>query len=1014
LLCWSTVGLFVAAAFAPSLAAAQGTASISGTVSDSASGRPIPSVQVLVTGTTRGAITDESGRYTLRGLSGGMITVRAQRIGYAPSTRQVSVTDGANTSVDFRLGEVARVLSEVVTVGYGTDTRANVSSAVTQVQAQDIQNTPVAGLDAALTGKAAGVQVTQNAGNPGAGISVRIRGSSSISASNQPLYVVDGIVIQRGDFSQLDLGGQDITGVTGINPDEVESITVLKDAAAAAIYGSRGSNGVVMVTTKRGRSGRPRLNINAYTGIQDVAHKVDMLTGPEYVEYMSEAARNDGYTDQDILDFVFGTSTLPTGLEGSNWQNEVFRKAPVTDVTLGVSGGTDRIQYFVSGSMFDQMGVAYGSGYKRQSARVNLDFQATEKLGFKSSVNLSREDHARIEGDNTIDGEVTNAIAEQPWLPARDPATGFFTSPDDGLAYSNPLALGKLDAASSRSLRALASLEGTYNFSSQLRWTTRGGADVLNLRDLRWESPRVLGTYAAGVSGVARQGDNTGNRYVVESFLNWDLPANGLQTLNATAGTGLEWESSENSYLRGESFGNEQFRYVGNAAKVTAYDGGATDARLASFFARANYSLMERYLATAGVRLDGSSRFGLNNRYGTFPSASIGWVATKEPWLQSLANFVDLKLRASLGFTGNQAIASNFAPLATFGRANYGDEGGLTPSTLGNPDLRWESTREFDVGFDLSALQGRMTFIGDAYVKKTSDLLVLRPIPGTSGYTSVWSNVGNMENKGLEAQITTRNFVSEGDGFNWTTDFNIAHNANKVLKLYNGQPFTSGIRSVNRVQEGAPLGAFYTYVVDKVDPATGDLLLKDLDGDGTITANDRAIVGSPYPKYTGGLSNELTWMGFNFHSFLQFSKGAQIYNAIGIFADDAGYNLDNKYKRVLRRWQKPGDITDQPRASFDGTSNGIGASSRYIEDGSYLRIQEVTLGYSLPKRFASLAGMQDTRIYVSGRNLHTFTNYIGFNPDVNSNGSGSNISLGTDFYASPIARSYTFGITGNW
>jgi TonB-linked SusC/RagA family outer membrane protein len=1007
--------VFIAAALAiPAVAAAQATASLSGTVSDSTSGRPIPAVQVLVTGTTRGALTDDNGRFVVRGLGAGTYTVRAQRIGYAPSMRTVTLADGQALETSFRLAEVARVLSEVVTVGYGTDTRANVSSAVAQVDSKEIVNTPVAGIDAALTGKAAGVQVTQNAGNPGAGISVRIRGSSSISASNQPLYVVDGIAILRDNFSQLDLGGQDITGVTGLNPDEVESITVLKDAAAAAIYGSRASNGVVLVTTKRGRSGRAKVNINAYTGIQDVAHKVDMLTGPEYVEYMSEAARNDGYTDQDILDFVFGTSTLPTGLEGSNWQDEVFRKAPVTDVTLGVTGGTDRIQYFVSGSMFDQMGVAYGSGYKRQSARVNLDFQATDKLAFKSSVNLSREDHARIEGDNTIDGEVTNAIAEQPWLPARDKTTGFFTSPDDGLAYSNPLALGKLDAASSRSLRALSSIEGTYNFSSQLRLTARAGADVLNLRDLRWESPRVLGTYAAGVSGVARQADNTGNRYVLESFVNWDMPANALQTLGVTAGSGLEWDNSENSFLRGESFGNEQFRYVGNAAKITSYDGGATDARLASFFARANYSLMERYLATAGVRLDGSSRFGLNNRYGTFPSASIGWVATKEPWLQSLANFVDLKLRASVGFTGNQAITNNFAPLATFGRANYGDEGGLTPSTLGNPDLRWESTREFDGGFDLTAFSGRLSFIGDAYVKKTSNLLVLRPIPSTSGYTSVWSNVGNMENKGLEAQVTTRNFVSDGDGFNWTTDFNIAHNANKVLKLYNGQPFTSGIRGVNRVQEGAPLGAFYTFKVDKVDPATGDLVLKDIDGDGSITSNDRMIVGSPHPKYTGGMSNELTWKGFNFHSFLQFSQGAKVYNAIGIFADDAGYNLDNKYARVLKRWQKPGDITDQPRASFDGTSNAIGASSRYVEDASYLRIQEITLGYSLPKRFASIAGMQDTRLFVSGRNLHTFTKYIGFNPDVNSLGSGANISLGTDFYAYPIARSYTFGITGNW
>ena len=363
LLSWSTVGVFIAAALAaPGTMAAQGTASLSGTVTDSASGRPIPAVQVLVTGTTRGALTDDAGRFVVRGLSGGTFVVRAQRIGYAPATRQVTVADGETAELSFRLGEVARVLSEVVTVGYGTDTRANVSSAITQVDAKEIANTPVAGIDAALQGKAAGVLVTQNAGNPGAGISVRIRGASSISASNQPLYVVDGIAIQRDNFSQLDLGGQDITGVTGINPDEVESITVLKDAAAAAIYGSRASNGVVLVTTKRGQSGRAKVNINAYTGIQQVGHTVEMLNAKEYIEYMSEGMRNDGYTDDEIASDLFGLSAIPDGAVSTDWQSEVYRKAPVTDVTLGVSGGTDRIQYFVSGSMFDQMGIAYGSG----------------------------------------------------------------------------------------------------------------------------------------------------------------------------------------------------------------------------------------------------------------------------------------------------------------------------------------------------------------------------------------------------------------------------------------------------------------------------------------------------------------------------------------------------------------------------------------------------------------------------------------------------------------------------
>lgn len=1008
--CLTNLVAIVAGALAPATVAAQGTASITGTVLDSLSRRPIPAVQIVVTGTTRGAVTNESGQYAIRGLPAGELSVRVQRIGYAPVTRVVTIGEGQTMEQNFTLAEVARTLSEVVVVGYGTNTRAGVSNSVATVSAEEIANTPVAGVDAALQGKAAGVQVVQNAGNPGVGISVRVRGSSSLSASNQPLYVVDGIPLVREDYSQLDVGGQNITGVTGLNPDEIESITVLKDAAASAIYGSRGSNGVILISTRRGRAGASRLTINAYTGIQDVPKKWDLLTGTEYVTYMNEAAANDGYGPE-----FFG-SPADAARTQTDWQDAIFRKAPVSDLTVGASGGSDRVQYYLSGGYFDQTGVALGSSYNRASGRVNLDFAGSSRFAVKSSMSFSREKHGRIENDNTIDGVVTNAIAVEPNRPVRQP-DGTFTSPRTGLSYSNPVALGELNSIESRSLRAIGNIEAVYNLTSALRMNGRFGIDMMNLRDLRWDSPEVLGTRAAGVSGIATHGNVNVNRYVVEGFANWDAPFGSAHQLGLTAGASAEWNGAESELMVGEGFGSEVFRYVGNAARVSDYAGGWTGNNLASFFARANYSLANRYIFTGSIRADGSSRFGENNRFGTFPAASVAWTITDEPWLgDMLGATTGLKFRVSYGITGNQSIPQDFASRERFGGgARYAETVGLAQVSFPNPDLKWEQTAEFDAGFDLFLLDGRFAVIGDFYNKLTKDLLVQRPITATTGQTAIFQNVGNLQNRGYELTLSSKNIVpASARGFRWDTDFNIAANRNKVTRLYNNEPFTAGIRGVNRVEVGQPLGAYYTWEFIGVDPQTGDAKYRDLDGNGRINAADRLIVGSPHPDYQGGLTNEFSWGGLDLRAFVQFSQGAEIYNAIRIFADDGGYYTDNKFGNVMNRWQKPGDVTREPRASFDGLSGARRVSSRYIENGSYVRIQDVTLGYRLPERWGGAIRMQDARVYVSGRNLRTFTDYSGYSPDVNSGGSNANLFLGTDFYAYPIPRSVTFGISGSW
>ncbi len=994
------------AATAPPLGA-QGTASVTGRVIDSLAAQPIAGARVTIAGRPNGTLTDRDGRYLLQGLAAGPATVRVQRIGFAPAEANVTLVDGGAVTQDFTLPTVATVLSEVVVTGYGTTTREEISGAVASVRGEDLKNTPLAGVDAAIQGRAAGVQVIQNAGNPGAGITVRIRGSASISASNQPLYVVDGVPLLRDEFSQLGLGGQDITGVTGLNPDEIENIDILKDAASAAIYGSRASNGIVMITTKRGRASPALVNFGMYYGSQSVpsGNRWDLLTGREYVEYMNEAAENDGYGAQ-----YFGDPNDPN-LINTDWQSVMFHDAPVRNLNLSVQGGSDRVQYFVSGSQFNQEGVVFGSGYDRQAARVNVDVNASARLRFKTSLSLARESHQRVENDDTIDGVVTNAIAGTPNVPVRNP-DGSFTSQADGLAYSNPLAIATYDQAESRSFRAFGNVEAAYQASSVVTLNGRVGMDVLNLRDLRWLSPFVKGTYSANVDGESIIGNTTANRYVLEGFVDVKPHMSPAWVLGLTGGASVEWNGSELDYLDGIGFAVDQFQYPGNAATVTVYDGGWTGHNLVSFFSRANATWKDKYLLTASLRADGSSRFGENNRYGAFPAVSLGWQLTREPFMQGLARHGDVKLRASYGVTGNQDIADNFAPRARFSKANYGAAPGIGQRNFGNRDLRWEQTHEMNLGVDMLLLNERVTILADWYRKETQDLLLDRPISGTSGQTTVLQNIGNMENKGFELQLGAAILKPSAKGLRWNADFNIAWNHNKVLKLFENQPIPVGGYDVGRIDVGHPLGAFYVLHFTGVDPATGDAIFEDVNNDGNINDDDRVYVGSPHPDYWGGFTNQLTWGRFDLRAFLQFVQGQEIFNAISVFANDGGYYTDNKFRRALQRWRQPGDITDEPRASYDGTSGADLISSRYFEDGSYLRLQEVTLRYNLPASISNVVRMKDASLYVSGRNLHTWTKYSGYSPDVNSAGSSTNTELSTEFYAYPSARSFMIGLSG--
>jgi TonB-linked SusC/RagA family outer membrane protein len=987
------------ASFALPRAAAAQVGTIRGTVTDSATGRGVGSARVTIPGTTRETVTDDQGRYTLGGLPAGSTPVSVQRIGFAAARHRVTVGPGETVTLDVVLRAVATTLSEVVTIGYGTASRATVTSAIAAVDSTAFRNIPVASIDNAIQGKIPGVQVIQNSGEPGGGVALRVRGPASLNAGNQPLYVVDGIPVHQENFEQLtSTSGQRQSPMSGINPDDVERIDVLKDAAATAIYGSRGSNGVVMITTKRGTVGpRMKFGLSTYAGSQTAEKKIALLKSREYVEVMNESRVNRGLTPRftpgvtDTVDF--------------DWQDAIFRDAGIGDVQLSVSGGTDRVRAYLSGGSFKQTGIVLGSGYERQSTRLNLDASATSKLSLSSSVALTREKNNRVPGDLNVDGVVTNALAEQPFNPIYGNSFGFGGT-REGVLYSNPVATATFSSLTNTTLRALGNLEARYGLTDRFMLTGRFGADVYGLDELRWRSPKVDGAAGAAVGGQGSTGHTTATRYLMEAFANFSALQDERHTLGLTAGTSAEYNSSNWNFLTGNTFPTGFDTYVSSAASISDYSGSATSNNLVSFFTRATYSFLDRYQLSASVRTD-----------GLFPAVSAGWTVTNEDFASSLARLASLRLRASFGRTGNQGIG-DFASRTLVGTTSYNGVAGLVGSQFGNPDLKWEETSETDIGVDLTVLDGRLGVIADYYVRNTSNLLVQRPVPATSGYSAVWGNVGGLRNAGVDLALHTVNVDdSRGGRFGWTSDLNVTWNRNEVTDLYEGQPITgttsSRVTSVAAV--GQPLGTFYLYQFVRVDPATGNALYLGANGTEKVSAalvsSDLTFVGNPQPNYYGGFTNTLTMGAFDLRGFLQFSQGGKVLNQMRIFMDDGGNSSDNKMAHVVNRWRQPGDVTDVPKMGNGGAN--LAASSRFVEDGSFVRLGEVSLGFRLPSRLLQAGRFDNARLFVSGRNLKTWTSYSGYNPDVNSN-STSNIVQGVDYYAYPLARTFTVGITAGW
>ncbi|MEZ0610001.1 SusC/RagA family TonB-linked outer membrane protein [Fibrella sp. WM1] len=1028
--------LFSLLLYCPSLWAQSGDRTVSGIVRDE-KGQGIPGVNVVVKGSQRGTSTDVDGKYRISIADGQNTTLQFSYIGYV--SQEVAVT--TQSTIDVQLKEEAQSLTEVVVVGYGAQKKSDLTGAVSTVSAKEISRLPLVGVDQALQGKSPGVRVTQNTGAPGEGVSVRIRGTGSIN-DNNPLYIVDGIPTKDA-FSIL-------------TPSDIESITILKDASSSAIYGARAANGVVLITTKKGATGSARISFNAYTGLQQHGRLIPMANTDEYVRIYNEAANNDNaeFTNPSLFRKLI-TPEIQATLPNTDWQKEIFRVAPINNYQMSFSGGTASSRYLISGAYFDQQGIVLNSGYRRYSLKANIDADIAGFIKIGTNLNLTYGERDIIpssgDGYGGNGGSVVRyALFRTPAIPVYDPTTGDFSDlparPDlFGDGY-NPVGLALKQDNKERQYRAFGNLYGQFQLTKSLIFRTDGGLDlgILNRKRFNenWGTNGRINSPATLTENIGTSTNLTWN-----NTLNY-LKQVGSHDFSVLVGTeairnvGRDLTGSDRSFIDQDP----NLRYLGRGADPTGRNsyGGDSRWKLFSLFGRVNYNYKGKYLASANFRRDGSSRFPADNRYANFYSGSVGWNIDQEDFFRALQPTMSiLKLRASIGQLGNQEIGNYpYASIVTQG-FNYpfgegpAQQPGYTVTSRGNTNVKWETSTQTDVGLDMGFFNNRLQATIDYFLKQTSDILLPVPVPRSGGTAGApYVNAGRVQNQGIELELTYRNRVRE---LNYDINANVSYIKNKVLSLGNGQPIPGG-RIDNGVfatltEQGYPIGSFYLLAQDGIfqnqadiftsafqgnDIRPGDVKFRDLNGDGVINQLDRSHVGSPIPPLVYGATANLQWRNIDLSVFVQGVSGNQVYYQVA--TDIEGfYRSFNITKRVVdEHWTGEGTSNTQPRVSWRGATNNKLPSTRFLEDGSFTRLKNVQIGYSLPASLVRKWRMAGARIYVSGQNLLTFTKYPGMDPEQQSSDNLNNeqfrgdVAVGIDWGTYPISRIYTLGINVNF
>jgi TonB-dependent starch-binding outer membrane protein SusC len=1060
---WTSVVCMIALTCLAGTAAGQANPGrVIGTVTDAETMSPLSGVNVIVVGTERGSITGVNGQFLIPGVPAGSYTLRAQRIGYAPVDQRVTVEAGEAVTVNLSMRTTAVQLEGVVAIGYGTQQRQNVTGAISSVNTAALENVPIPSLDRMLQGTAPGVVVTQASSAPGGGISVRIRGTSSITGMSEPLYVIDGFPIDHDpEAASPGDGGTPTASVpsnplAALNPADIESIEILKDASATAIYGSRAANGVVIITTKQGRAGRPQVSLEMSTGTQSVARRYDLLNASELAAAMNESMRQQGQAP------VFSDAQVQAFGAGTDWQDAIFRNAPVRNLQGTVSGGTtgdNPIRYAVSGGYFDQDGVVIGSAFERFSLRANVQQNVGTRMRFGSSMSASRVNTSFVPTDgesNRRAGAVGLAVQSYPFLPVRledgrFPYQGRDLAPL-GVAWSDAAELANAVSMATEvrdhlgDSRLLGNIFAEYTLLPGLQARVSAGADYASrFRDTYYPRTTRRGDEA---QGQAIRGRTEILTYLNENTLTYE-PSLGFDHRLTLLG-GYTWQTNENARtgMSASDFVTDITGYndIGSGRLYNAPSSDRTRWGLRSFLGRAQYGWNDRYLFTLSGRYDGSSRFAEDRRWGFFPSAAVAWRLSQEPFMAAYSDAVnELKLRASVGLTGNPGIRP-YQSLARFTTESYSFGGqpvtGYYPIGVANKDLTWETTQQTNFGVD-AALFNRFNLVGDYYTKRTDDLLLQVDLPSESGFGRALVNAGSVQNRGLELGLTADVLMGNETrfGLRWNSGLVYAHNRNKVLDLGGLSELRAGTISDDfklggtLVRVGEPIGVFYGYrsggiVRDSVHAAQlnaqissnplgrpflpGDVYMLDLSGpdgvpDGVVNFEDRTIIGSPHPDFILGWNNTLTLGAFTVSALVQGTFGNEVLN-LNLWRLTGGNLATNVLReRYENRWTPENPDARYPRLGV----NTVGAGTTdyndlIIEDGSYIRLQSASLSYSLPSGWVRARGLSGARLYVSGSNLFTRTDYRGFDPEVSSFGVG-NQNRGIDIGAYPSARTITVG-----
>ena len=994
---------------------------IYGKIIDAKDHSSLSGVTVTLKGSRGNALSSADGSFNIK-VGPKATGLRFSYIGY--DDLEVPIDAGTDPLV-ISLVPSQKALSEVVVVGYGKALKKDITGAIAQVNAKDIENFPAPSFESAIQGKAAGVVVTSGSGKLGQAIQINIRGISSISASSQPLYVVDGLPVTTASMS--DGTNDDTNPLADINPNDIESVEVLKDASAAAIYGARAGNGVVLITTKKGKSGQKTvIELNTSHSTSNPARKWHFLDAKQYIRLIRQAAVSDGTYDftnnisgyatvDDAIDdfwssvyvpkldqYSLGTKWQDTAVN-SNWQKELYHhNAPSSQVNLSATGGNDKTRFFISGFYNTQDAIVINNRFTRYGARFNVDHTASDRLVFGLNLAVDRSQLNRVTNDNSF-STPGQLVAQIPISPLIDPATGL---PNARTLYPSGIYDALYDFDHQVTFRTIGNAYANLKILPTLSFQSEFGTDILNLTENEFQGKESQDGGGIGHGALVTSQSVT---YNTNNCFTFTPHIGDEHKLTAILGMSYLQNNFEHSSATGESFPSDAVKNLDGATNITGAATSDYKYTFLSYFLRANYSFRDRYLFSVSDRIDGSSRFSPAHRYGNFPAVSAGWVLSEEPFFRDHSPFSFLKLRASYGLTGNSEIGENqFQSL--YGVTNYPLLPGFSPSQLGSDKLRWEKSTQFDAGVNFGILKNRIIGEVDYYHKHTTDLLLNTNIPATTGYASagratIFQNVGVMDNRGVEISLTSQNLTG---AFKWTTTFNIAYNKNRVGDI-KGQIITSGQQ---RAVEGQPIGSFYLQKFAGVDAATGDAQYTDSTGKTTTTDYTKAarmVVGKYTPDYTGGITNTFSYAGVDLSVFFYFVTGNKIYNGGGTYMTAGFYNgFDNQTVDVMNAWKKPGDVTNVPRIGYYYGSGADGASTRWLYKGDYLRMKNVTLGYTIPASALRSAGIKSARIYISGTNLLTFTKYPG-DPEVNTN-TVSNIAGGQDFYTIPQARTFTVGL----